>query len=351
MERRHILVLVNPFGGRKKGVQIYETYVAPLFHLAGLQVTLKQTERAMHAFQIARDLDLGAYDAVVTVSGDGLFHEFINGLMSRPDAKEASRLPLGIIPAGSGNALAKSVDTILPDVAALNIIKGQTRPFDLYALTQFSALDKQTVSKRMFGFLEIMWAIIADVDLESEHLRFAGSSRFTLMAIVRILNLRKYFGKLHFHKGTPCEKDAKPSVDRRFDSITPASIPSDWTSLNTNFAYFMAMNTPWCSHDFLPAPSARFSDGCLDLVWIEDGNISKMLRVLLDTESGTYVKEKYVRSEKVDAFMLEPDTSQPFGILDIDGEAIPYGPILVETMPHAATLIVPRSHDENVWQR
>ena len=41
------------------------------------------------------------YDAIVTVSGDGVIHEIVNGLLSRDDALEID-IPIGTIPAGKG---------------------------------------------------------------------------------------------------------------------------------------------------------------------------------------------------------------------------------------------------------
>ena len=46
----------------------------------------------------------------VTVSGDGLIHEVLNGLFERVDWREAlARLPIGVIPGGSGNALSRTL--------------------------------------------------------------------------------------------------------------------------------------------------------------------------------------------------------------------------------------------------
>lgn len=50
--------------------------------------------------EIGRNLDVENYRCAATISGDGVFHELMNGILSRPDWKESSRLPLGII--GSG---------------------------------------------------------------------------------------------------------------------------------------------------------------------------------------------------------------------------------------------------------
>lgn len=44
------------------------------------------------------------------IGGDGIAFEVINGIFERPDWSEAiARMPLGIIPCGSGNGLAKSI--------------------------------------------------------------------------------------------------------------------------------------------------------------------------------------------------------------------------------------------------
>jgi len=67
------------------------------------------TEYGKHAVDIAHKVDLDQVDALIVVSGDGVLHEVVNGLLTRPDWEQARRLPVGIIPAGSGNAFATSV--------------------------------------------------------------------------------------------------------------------------------------------------------------------------------------------------------------------------------------------------
>lgn len=43
------------------------------------------------------------YDALVSVSGDGLIHEVMNGFAQHPQSAEAFRIPIAPIPTGSGN--------------------------------------------------------------------------------------------------------------------------------------------------------------------------------------------------------------------------------------------------------
>lgn len=87
------------------------------------------TERQGHGIDIAKEIDINAFDSIVTVSGDGVIHEVINGFLQRPDAREAIRkLPLGVIPGGTGNALSVSLlgETagFDPQYTALQVIKG-----------------------------------------------------------------------------------------------------------------------------------------------------------------------------------------------------------------------------------
>jgi len=54
--------------------------------------------------------ELLEYRGMVTISGDGLTHEIINGLLTRQDADEvASRITIGGLQGGSGNALVGSI--------------------------------------------------------------------------------------------------------------------------------------------------------------------------------------------------------------------------------------------------
>ena len=72
---------------------------------------LQHTTHEGHAGEVAAALDPTSVDGVVCVSGDGLVNEVLNGLMRRDDPR-AHRLPVGHVPAGSGNAIAKSLSDL-----------------------------------------------------------------------------------------------------------------------------------------------------------------------------------------------------------------------------------------------
>ena len=81
-----------------------------MFDLSHIDVELKHTERAMHAHEITKTLEIGKYHGVITISGDGLIHEAVNGAMCRSDRDEfLKKTTFGFIPAGTANGLIKSI--------------------------------------------------------------------------------------------------------------------------------------------------------------------------------------------------------------------------------------------------
>lgn len=94
-------------------------------------------------------------------------------------------MPLGIVPCGSGNGMARSLNVHHIGTATHAIIKGHCRRTDMMACTQ-SGRDT------LYAHLVVMWGLVSDIDIESEKYRWAGAARFTMSGIARILSLRKY---------------------------------------------------------------------------------------------------------------------------------------------------------------
>ena len=59
---------------------------------------------------MVKGLSCDEFDGIVTISGDGLIHEVVNGIMRRQDYKEfLEKVTIGFIPGGTANGLVKSV--------------------------------------------------------------------------------------------------------------------------------------------------------------------------------------------------------------------------------------------------
>ncbi|XP_061446934.1 sphingosine kinase 2 isoform X2 [Rhineura floridana] len=168
---------------------------------ADISFNLIQTERQNHARELVQNINLAEWDGIVAISGDGLLYEVINGLMERPDWEEAIKMPLGILPCGSGNALAAAInfsagfEQVLGQELLTNctllLCHGAVSPLDLVSITTSSGT-------RSFSFLGVAWGFISDVDIESEKYRHMGPVRFTLGTMVRLASLNTYRGRLSY---------------------------------------------------------------------------------------------------------------------------------------------------------
>lgn len=193
---RRMVVFVNPVGGSGKAQSLWSKHGAPVFAHAGIEVTHVLTEYQNHATDYVREMDLSKVDGLVACGGDGMLAEVVQGLFGRADATTAIRTPLGILPGGSGNGLAASICWAAKEAydftnCAFYVARGRISGHQVQALTTGEG-------KRVYSFLSFSWAIIADIDIESEKWRCCGGARFTVGAVVRAVALRKYRGRVSY---------------------------------------------------------------------------------------------------------------------------------------------------------
>ncbi|KAI8894337.1 ATP-NAD kinase-like domain-containing protein [Globomyces pollinis-pini] len=382
-EGKKLLFIINPFGGVNLAMSIYEKYVLPMAKMAGLfsMIEIIETQQSLHAVELAQKLDISKYRSICTISGDGVFHEVINGLLSRDDWREAVKIPLGTIGAGknfipihssgSANAIGKNLDTIAPELSMLSILNCNTRKMDAFAIVQNNSVT--------YSHLSVSWAFIADIDIESETYRQLGSLRFTLAAIIRLARLRTYSGKLSVLLSEEAANYEIPEAAQcntykgpKTKYVMPGSTAyQSWpTQIDSNFQFFMACNMPWISKDFICSPTTKIDDGELVVMYSDSMGRSGSLACVLDSERGAHMTMKSMKHYRVKAFSLVPyghdklskrarndtESNSSVGlltdanlILDVSGERIPYSPIQVEVIPSVLNLIVPEWLDAERW--
>ncbi|MEQ2306103.1 hypothetical protein AMECASPLE_004599 [Ameca splendens] len=351
-------------------------------------------KRQNHARELVREADLSQWDALVIMSGDGLLHEVINGLLERPDWEDAICTPLGILPGGSGNALAASVhyysgvsqvtsEDLLLSCGFL-LCNGLVSHMDLVSLHLSSG-------HRLFSFLSLAWGFVADVDVESEKYRHAGAARFTVGTLVRLASLRIYKGRLAYlpaSRGNNMDKSVQNGAAacctnpascwklssaprqlleescpnntchsnnslklRRLEGRSPRSatkdlpgppdtllppldqpLPSDWVLVpEEDFVLMLAMYQSHLAEDLLAAPDARLDDGVIHLFYVTAG-ISRraLLRLFLAMEKGAHVDTNYQHLVHAKVRALRLEPGSGKGIITVDGEVVEYGPIQAE---------------------
>ncbi|XP_003729077.2 sphingosine kinase 2 [Strongylocentrotus purpuratus] len=381
----HYLVCINPFSGKEKAVQLFKEQAKPIFEEAGITFKEIITERRGHGTEIAMNLDLKEYNGVIIVSGDGLFYEFINGFGQRRDREEAFKMPLGILPGGSGNALCSAVlvnrgEQVLKNMAchaAVAIVKGKVNPKDMVQI--------QTQNETVLSFLSVAWGILADIDIESERFRFLGATRFQAQAVQRIMFLRKNPGRLSF---LPIKDESKyhhlwGAEDKKRDSSSGISIqesqqietnigakmgdsrsssanqnanassseegtsnamgevhaddlampslsdpvPPNWTVIQGDFVCVLITIVSHISNDFMSHPGRSMDEGIIMVQYMDETTTRwKLINTFDKYMTGEYLKQDFVKARVVKAFRLEPLNTKE-GILTVDGEQVKFGPI------------------------
>ncbi|KAL4976379.1 ATP-NAD kinase-like domain-containing protein [Aspergillus desertorum] len=357
---KRLKVLINPFGGKGSAAKMYRTYAEPVFAAAHCDLDVQETTHGGHATEIAEQIDIDAYDAIVCCSGDGLPYEVFNGLARKPNAGEAlAKLAVAMIPCGSGNAMAWNLcGTGSVSVAALTIVKGVRMPIDLMSVTQGST--------RTLSFLSQSFGIIADSDLGTEHIRWMGAHRFTYGFLMRLMSRAIY----------PCDlaikvvMDDKTSIKNHYNTYVNSpppdrprevsgyteglpklvygtvldELPRDWTVIpGGTIGNFFAGNMAIVSKDTNFFPASVPNDGLMDIVTI-DGRTprSRILKMMSEVPEGTFFDMPEVDIRKALAFRLTPREKE--GYISVDGEKIPFEAFQVEIHKGLGTVLSKTGH-------
>ncbi|CAH0546239.1 unnamed protein product [Brassicogethes aeneus] len=261
-ETRKLLVLCNPKSGPGKGKHIFQQKVVPVLQEAEIPYDLHITKHANFAREFVRTSNLFQWTGIVLVGGDGIMFEVINGIFERCDWSEVIRsIPIGIVPGGSGNGLARSIAHYCNEP----YIGTPTLPSALAAVrTNHTTMDLvriETTSQIMFSFLSVGWGLLSDIDIESERLRILGGQRFTVWSLARLIGLRTYNGKLwYIPAGAPVSPPKSnlnnTSMSSNLDLPTEVHLETDagrprvdsWYSANSKkSAYFSATGSSYQS--------------------------------------------------------------------------------------------------------
>ncbi|KAJ3612133.1 hypothetical protein NHX12_020410 [Muraenolepis orangiensis] len=265
-------------------------------HLASLV-----TERANHArdhLTGQHTHDLGKYDGVVCVGGDGMFSEILHGLVSRtqtdhgvdqnrPDARLVPcSLRIGIIPAGSTDCICyTTMGTSDPVTSALHIIVGDSQPMDVCSVHNNNTFLRYSVSLLGYGFY-------GDVLTDSERNRWMGPLRYDLAGVKTFLSHNYYEGSIWFvpaqetegqpgdgeqclagclvcQRGSCSEKEKLKHLSEDEDKCIKGS-GGEWRVVRGKFLGVNAA-TMRCACPRSPgglSPSAHLADGTADLILV-----------------------------------------------------------------------------------
>ena len=290
-------LLVNPKGGHKRGLEIYEK-VKHIFSSAGTNITVLHTEYAGHAFDFANTLDFVGYDGLCAIGGDGTMYELINGMLKRDDNH---KIPIGLITGGTGNSFMYDVDCLDPIDAAKRIVQHNLRPLDIAKVNANGEL--------FYSFNIIGWGLATDAGKLAEKLRWLGGVRYDVASIIEVLK-----GK---------------------DRI--ATLTLDKEVIKENFIFIIGCNTIHTGKAMKMAPLAQLNDGKIDLIIVRKTSRINLLKLFPKLFSGDHIKSPLVEYRQVQNFSISLEETND---LTIDGEIIGTTPLNVQMIPKMVNVLV-----------
>lgn len=286
-----LAILVNPHSAGGKALKLLPR-VEQALDERRVEFRVQQTKGLEHGTEQAL-LAVEAGELPVVMSGDGLLGS-VGGAMA------GSETPLGIIPGGRGNDLARVLGiSTEPEEAVATILAGQTRRIDV----------GEANGKRFLG--------IVSVGFESVANRLANETRFLRGNLV------------YAYAGIRTLLGWKPA---RFT----IRVDDERTRL-TGYSINVANSSCFGGGMFI-APGAELDDGLFDVVSVGDVSKLQFLSNLPKVFKGTHVEKDEVRVFR--AQHLELTASRPFEVY-ADGEHLTDLPATLRVLPRALSVLVP----------
>ena len=227
------------------------------------------TQESGHATDLANNL-VRKYDSIIAVGGDGTVNEIAQGLLG-------SKTPLGILPAGSGNGLARHLRIPMNNIKALkSLLNGKIANIDTWLAGEIPFF-------MLCGF------------------------GFDAHIAQKVSGLKSRGPQVYFRL-----------VTSEFMKFQPKKISVRWDGGSYSGMPFMVnlANGSQFGNNFKIAPEASINDGYLDIGIIEKIPIHMVPEIILRMRNGTLNNFKYYKTFRAKQFLLRSD----YVGMNIDGE-------------------------------
>ena len=286
------LLVVNP-RATTTSARVTDVIVNALSHELDLQVTM--TTHRGHGFELGRAARAQGLDIVITLGGDGVVNEVVNGML---EEGLGDNVPiLATVPGGSGNVFARALGIPVDAVEATGEIMEAIRANRTRTIGLGRVNGRWFTSNAGVG-------LDAEIITAMEDQRSAGRTASPTRYL--ITTLRQYFAR----------------TDRKNPALTLTSTKG----VNEGVFAVVVQNTaPWTyfgSWPIDPCPQASFDTG-LDVFALRDLGLfaaARAARRMLARSTAGSTKESIVVSHDLEAFTITCSRPMP---MQVDGESTP----------------------------
>ncbi len=312
------IIIQNPIAGQRtmsdEVQQVAHFLTSEGWYITGIEVTRGPGDATTFARKAAAECD----DVVVVAGGDGTIAQVVDGLVGTETA-------LAVLPGGSGNVMARQLNLPVPgglparpllDAARLTL-QGQIRRIDV---GRMSFPGRQITSRHFIcwsgvGF-DAMFNKTANRDRDATH-RLSNGALFA----AAFYTLKDFAG-------------------------TSAVVRVDGERVSRRLLQLVASNIQVYGLYFKMAPAP---------CWMTATWISTVSRATAPAQVfrhlGEMLVNRHIQNPQVDSFRarrVEISTARPL-LVQVDGDCIGETPVVIEVVPRALNLIVPRSAPTNLF--
>ena len=361
MKKRNVItaLVVNPTSSGGSTGKDWDTQIIKIKEAFGEKPEIVFTQKSGDGISLTRDLLKKGFKRIVAIGGDGTINEVANGFFiplesrarrnnatainndnidvgvyessknedqnERPFPKSPVLKPInseaimGILPSGTRNVLAKSLDFPEDIVQCCNnFVVGKSKKIDVISATVTPTTNSEDSDRRPKPITRIFLnaaelGVAAEIIDRSKKVRNKVKSR--LVSTVTSLALT-----LPYYESNLCE----------------VSIDDGRENILTKMTMCVIANGRYLGGGFMAAPKANVSDGLLDIVILKDSGSLKMLDDLVNIKDGDYANEPdilYRQAKKVSIKSKERDVT-----VAIDGEPIGILPATFEILKRSLTI-------------
>lgn len=273
--KRKYLVIINPNSGTAKKTNVPELAYNILSE-GGSELYFVYTNDEGHAHHIIADVSGMEFDVVIGVGGDGTINEVA-------DAVRPTDMTLGIIPMGSGNGLARSLEIPMDPEGALEVVRrGYVKRIDCceadghpFFVTFGVGFDAQ---------------VTASYDQKS----FRGPLSYIISTVDQFIKHKSRLYRLHLNGEV---------IEQQAFLVTCA-------------------NADQYGNNAIIAPEAELDDGLFDVVVIRNMSLLKAPQVAIDLFTKNINESASIDIYRTDHLIIEREEE---GLAQVDGESLELG--------------------------
>jgi YegS/Rv2252/BmrU family lipid kinase len=290
------LLLLNPASGKGKGQKFFPSVLSELEKTCQ-NLVVKVSEFPGHIREICENAAANGFERIISIGGDGTPFEVINGLYAHgiPDRD----IPVGMIPAGTGNSFLRDFHPVSPTTWLQKILDGNQRKVDVVEFSYFKQ-DEQIKNY----YINIMGiGLIADIlKLTNEKLKFLGAASYSAAVLLRLF------------KGMR-------------NQIT---VTVDGETFEFKNSALVISNSKYTGGDMKIAPMADTADGKVDMIVFNEVNRREIIDIFLKVFKGKHVEHPKVKVLSGSTITVD---AQPRQLLMADGELLGETPMSLNVLP------------------